>query len=330
MKSAGADGNLLFGVAALHTDAITRTQFNDGCALWASQKKRSLADIFEERGWITAEDRADVTPLVDRKLRRQGGERGLMSTVGLALISLICSFGGALAGVLIRERVPVAHLSQDTAEVVKLGTGLVGTMAALVLGLLVASAATEFNAEATGLQALATNCILLDRALRHYGPESVPARERLRGVVEQAINHATDKGLKRFASAEAVPASGAASAIFEAIRDLDPRTNGQRMVQNQCMQVCADIARARWSLIEGADNPIPTLFLAILMFWLMALFLGFGLLSPRNGTVLAVLFVCALSVAAALFLILDLNEPFDGLIRVSIDPMRDALAELKK
>ena len=74
MKSADADCNLLFGVIALQTDAVTRTQFVDGCALWASQKERSLADIFAERGWITAEDRADVARLVDRKLRRHNGD----------------------------------------------------------------------------------------------------------------------------------------------------------------------------------------------------------------------------------------------------------------
>jgi hypothetical protein len=253
-----------------------------------------------------------------------------MSTIGVALISLIASFGGAVAGVLIRERLPGAHISQDAAEVVKLSTGLIGTMAALVLGLLVASAATEFNAEATGLQTLATNFVLLDRALRHYGPEAVPARERLRSVVDQTINNATDRNTTPLAIAKAAPVASAASAMFDAIRDLDPHTNAQKMIQNQCVQVCADVARARWALIEGADNPIPTLFLAVLMFWLMALFLGFGLLSPRNGTVLAVLFVSALSVAAALLIILDLNQPFDGLIRVSIDPIRDALAELKK
>jgi Protein of unknown function (DUF4239) len=253
-----------------------------------------------------------------------------MSTIGIALIALICSFGGAMGGVLIRERLPHAHFSQDTAEVVKLGTGLIGTMAALVLGLLVASAATEFNAEATGLQTVATNYILLDRALQHYGPEAAPARERLREVAEQTINHAMDANRTPLAAAKAAPVATTASAMFDTIRDLDPRTNAQKMIQNQCVQICADLTRARWALISGADNPIPTLFLAVLMFWLMALFLGFGLLSPKNGTVLAVLFVCALSVAAALFIILDLNQPFDGLIRVSIDPIRDALAELEK
>ncbi len=74
MASSDPDRNLLFGVIALQTDAITRTQFLDGCALWASQKERPLADIFTEREWISAEDRADVARLVDRKLRRHGGD----------------------------------------------------------------------------------------------------------------------------------------------------------------------------------------------------------------------------------------------------------------
>ena len=118
-----------------------------------------------------------------------------MSTLGVALMSLICSFGGAVGGVLIRERLPGHHFTQDTAEVVKLGTGLIGTMAALVLGLLVASAATEFNAEATGLQTLATNFVLLDRALRNFGPEAEPARQRLSVVVERTIHLATERVL---------------------------------------------------------------------------------------------------------------------------------------
>jgi Protein of unknown function (DUF4239) len=253
-----------------------------------------------------------------------------MSTIGIAAISLICSFGGAWAGMVIRERLPGEHFSQDTAEVVKLGTGLIGTMAALVLGLLVASAATEFNSEATGVQALATNYILLDRALRHYGPEAMPAREWLRTLTGQTVRQATGGAPTPLEAAKAAPVTDAASEMFDAIRDLEPRTNAQKLIQNQCVQVCADLARTRWTLIAGAENPIPTLFLLVLMFWLIALFLGFGLLSPRNATVLVVLFVSALSVAAAMFIILDLNQPFDGLIRVSIDPVRDALAELNK
>ena len=255
----------------------------------------------------------------------------MMSAIVIALVSVICAFGGACLGVLLRERLPNAHLSQDTAEIVKLGTGLVGTMAALVLGLLVASAATEFNAEGTGLQTLATDFVVLDRTLRHYGPETATARQRLHGLVEQVINRAaSDKEPTPLENATTVRVSAAASSMFDAIRDLSPRTEAQKMIQQQCIQVCAELARTRWMLIQGADNPIPTPFLVVLMFWLVALFLGFGLLSPRNGTAIAVLFVSAVSVAAAMFIILDLNQPFDGLIKVSIDPIRDAFAELNQ
>lgn len=253
-----------------------------------------------------------------------------MSAIGIALISLICAFGGACAGVVLRRRLPEAHFSPDTAEVVKLGTGLVGTMAALVLGLLVASAATEFNSEATALQTLATDFILLDRALKHYGPEAVTARARVHSVLEQCIKQATVRDGTPLKNVSTTRLSSLASSMFESIRDLGPRTEAQKLIQNQCMEVCAELTRTRWTLIQGSDNPIPTPFLAVLMFWLVALFLGFGILAPPNGTVLAVLFVSAVSVAAAMLLILDLNQPFDGLIRVSIDPIRDALAELDK
>ena len=213
---------------------------------------------------------------------------------------------------------------------VKLGTGLVGTMAALVLGLLVASAATEFNAEATGLQTLATDFILLDRALKHYGPEASTARCEVDGLLEQTVNEATSRERTPVKTVSTGRLSIVASSMFDAIRDLTPRTDAQKTIQTQCMQICAELTRMRWTLIQGADNPIPIPFLAVLMFWLVALFLGFGLLAPRNGTVLTVLFVSAVSVAAAIFLIVDLNQPFDGLIRVSIDPIRESLAEVKR
>ncbi len=251
-----------------------------------------------------------------------------MNSIGISLIALACSMGGAWGGVWIRKRLPDGHMSDETAEVVKLGTGLIGTMAALVLGLLVASAAAEFNSEATGLQTLSTNFIVLDRALRHYGPEAAIARQRLHGVVEQILSHAESKDRAILLGDKTSRVAAEGSLLFDAIRDLSPETTVQKTIQSQCVQICVDIGKTRWALVEGADNPIPTLFLAVLMFWLTALFMGFGLLSPSNATVVAVLFVCSVSVAAALLIILDLNEPFEGLIHVSIDPVRHALAEL--
>ena len=69
-------------------------------------------------------------------------------------------------------------------------------------------------------------------------------------------------------------------------------------------------------------------FLVVLVFWLTILFISFGLFAPPNATVIATLFVCALSVSGAIFLILELDQPFEGLIRISSAPLRNALAHL--
>ncbi len=253
-----------------------------------------------------------------------------MNSIWIALTSLGCSFAGAWLGGFLRERLPEAHRSQETAEVVKLGTGLVGTMAALVLGLLVASAATEFNTEASGVQTMATDFILLDRALGRYGPEAKPARQKLHDLLDGFVTSISSRGDVPPDRAISARTSSQASMMFDAIRDLSPKTEPERIIQNECLKSCTELGKTRWALIQGADNPIPTPFLVVLMFWLTALFLGFGLIAAPNGTVLATLFVCSVSVAAVLFIILDLNQPFDGLIRVSMDPIRYALAEVGK
>jgi hypothetical protein len=118
--------------------------------------------------------------------------------------------------------------------------------------------------------------------------------------------------------------------MFDAIRDLAPATESQRLIKTQAIQICTDLARARLDLARGSGCSVPTPFLVVLMFWLAALFAGFGLLARPNATVLAVILVCALSVAAALFLILDLDQPFDGLIRVDDESLRGAMSQLAR
>jgi hypothetical protein len=253
-----------------------------------------------------------------------------MSSLVMAAIALVCSFGGASLGLLLGRRLPDSHLTGSSADVVKMSTGLVGTMSALVLGLLVASANGEFNTESGGIQKLSTNFLLLDGALRHFGPEAAPAREGLREIVEVSIRQASAGSVLPPGSVEKSQFIARAEGVFDAIRDLKSQTDGQKLLHSQCVQICAEIARTRWALIQGASNPIPTPFLVVLVFWLVTLYLSFGLLAPRNGTVIAAMLVSSISVAAAIFLIFDLNEPFDGLIRVSVAPLRDALGEMRR
>lgn len=231
-----------------------------------------------------------------------------------------------MAGLLVRALLPKHHLSDETRDIVKLGSGVIGTMAALVIGLLIGAAKSDFDTQKNAFQQISTNIVLLDRALAHYGSEAKPARKQLRSFATSLLDHvSTPQGVASGIADEEITANG--GALFDSLRDLPSDTEAKRSIQTQTLQIAADLARARLPLtLQQSGLPVP--FLVVLAFWLTILFLCFGLLAPANATVLGVLFVCALSVAGALFLIVDLDQPFDGLIRISPDSLRSAVAQL--
>jgi hypothetical protein len=96
------------------------------------------------------------------------------------------------------------------------------------------------------------------------------------------------------------------------------------------LDLAEELLQTRWLGTESVGVSIPLPFLVVLTFWLIIIFASFGLFAPRNATVLTSLFVCALSVAAAVFLVLEMDEPFDGVLTVSSEPMRYALAHLNQ
>ena len=125
-------------------------------------------------------------------------------------------------------------------------------------------------------------------------------------------------------------AGSGAEGLAEAIRDLKPRDDSQRALQSRALDLTEALLQARWLVLAGTETSVPVPFLVILLFWLTIIFASFGLFAPRNATVLAVLFVCALSVGSAVFLVLEMDVPFDGLLRVSADPLRYAYAHLNQ
>ncbi len=252
-----------------------------------------------------------------------------MSSLEIAAVVFLCALGGALGGVFLRGRLPEEHLAKDSQDVIRLASGLIGSMAALVLGLLVAAATGEFNNQNSGFQQLAANVVLLDRALAHYGPEALDAREALRSTTQLLIDGlwpADGSGPIRLDAAE-LSASG--NTVYDAIRNLAPRNDMDRSIQTQALAIAADLGKTRWQLSEAsADSSLPRPFLVVLTFWLTGLFLSFGLFAPRNATVIVTLLICAASVAGAVFLVVDLDQPFEGLIQISSTPLHSALAQL--
>jgi len=240
-------------------------------------------------------------------------------------IVFACVFGGALLGMFLRAVLPAQHLSPESQDVVKLGMGLIATMAALVLGLLIASTKSAYDSQSSELTQIAANIILLDRVLAHYGPETQDARELVRRFVVGALERMWPESRSR--PVQLAPTIGSESP-YDKIVQLSPQHDAQRALQSQAIQISTDIAHTRWLLIEQRGSSIAIPFLVVLVFWLTVLFVSFGLFAPPNATVLATLFVCALSVSGAIFLILELDHPFEGLIRLSSAPLRNALAYL--
>jgi len=252
----------------------------------------------------------------------------MMSALTTGWIAFACIFGGSLVGMTLGAVLPERHLSQESKDVVKLGMGLLATMAALVLSLLLASAKSTYDTKNKELEEIAANTLLLDRVLAHYGPETQDARALVRKAVEKAL-HATwpEDGAEppRLDAPGTIPVI---EVVQDEIRALVPRTDAQRWLQSRALQVSGDVAQMRWLVFGSTGSSIPGPFLVALVFWVAAIFGSFGLFAPRNATVVGVLLVCALSVAMSLVLILEMDQPLAGWLKVSSGPLRYTLAHL--
>jgi hypothetical protein len=252
-----------------------------------------------------------------------------VNSLTLSLIALGCIFGGTLLGMWLRSLLPEHHLSEESKDTVKLGTGMVATMAALVLGLLIASAKGTFDTMTTEIRQVGAKIILLDRVMDQYGPETKEARQLLRRTVATTLQHIFMERTNGFAPPAAGDPGNELEVVQEKLRRLSPQNDGQQWLKSRALQLSADIADAKWLLVEqfGAKS-LPMPFLVLLVSWLTLIFASFGLFSPRNATVIIVLFVCAVSAAASLFLILELDQPYQGLVKISSAPLHKALMHI--
>jgi hypothetical protein len=249
-----------------------------------------------------------------------------MSTIATG--STVCAFlmGGTLLGIAFRGALPEHHLGADTKETVKLAMGLVATMAALVLGLLVASAKGSYDAQSTELTQMSAKVVMLDRLLAHYGPETREARDLLRSTVALTLDQIWAK--ERTGASHLEPGSARGEGLLEKLEELSPKDDAQRYIKDQALSMELTIGETRWLMYEQAATTVSVPLLVVVVFWLTALFFSFGLFAPLNATVLFSFFVSALSVSAAIYLIMEMYTPYSGLIQISSAPLRTALAHL--
>jgi hypothetical protein len=204
-------------------------------------------------------------------------------------------------------------------------------MTALLLGLVTAAAKGSFDSQDLAIKNAAAGILTLDRLLARYGPETQPSRELLRRAVAARIETMWPSGRGTRSSLEdtaSVRKTGqAAEQIETEILRLSPQTEPQRYFRSEALKLTSEVLRTRWRLLS-AGGAVPRQFLIVVIFWLSMTFASFGLSAPRNATVMTVFAISTLSVAAAVFLIFELDGPFDGIIRISSVPMRFALANL--
>jgi hypothetical protein len=246
-----------------------------------------------------------------------------MNAIALSCITFVCISGGALLGMFL----PGHHLSTDEKDLIRLGTGLIGTIAALVLGLLIASAKGSYDTQSTQVMQMTTNTILLDHLLEEYGPETTEVRNLLRRGVVILADRMWRENSSGDTKAAPFEASAASEAFFAKLQQLSPQNDSQRSLQGRAIQISTDIAQTRL-LLFARKNSIPMPFLVVLIFWLTIIFGSFSLFAKPNAIVFGALFVFALSATGAIYLVLELGQPFAGLMQISSAPLRNALTPL--
>lgn len=249
------------------------------------------------------------------------------TSLAIALISASL-LGAILLGMRIRRFLPEHHLSADTKDTVKLAMGLVATMAALVLGLLVSSVKSSYDTTRSEVILMASKISFLDRLLTVYGPEAAETRSQFRSLIEESVN-----GIWRDETRPLTyppPDTRAGRAFYAAIQGLSTKDETQRALKLQAANLAIELAQLRSLLMAQSVPSISEPMLVIVVSWLVVIFFSFSLLAPPNATANIALIISALAVAGAIFLILELDQPFGGLLRMSSEPMVTAINQLGK
>jgi hypothetical protein len=248
----------------------------------------------------------------------------LFAPLAVSAMVFFCTFAAAVFGMVLHKKLSDDHLSEDSKDVIKLVMGLIATMAALVLGLLIASANSSYETQSSELQQVSAAIVELDGILAQYGSEANDSRHRLRVAVLAAANKIWSKDGVQFDKLTPVANHPEAAAFYESIAKLSPTTDTQRFIQKRAPEISGELRHARALMLEQANSSIAWPFLAVLVYWISMLFVGFGLFARTNAAVILALVIGALSVSRAIFLILELNRPYLGLMHISDAPLRNA------
>ena len=245
-------------------------------------------------------------------------------------VSLVCMLTGAVLGAVLRRRLPQHHLTEESASVVRSGVGLISTMTALILGLLISSAKISYDSTANDLSELTSDVVTVDLMLAEYGPAANDTREALRGAVNEGADSVWGTAARHSPGSRTFVPSSAWARYSKNLAALPGSTDAQRSLLKNIDNLDARMAEPRLRLFTRSGTELPVPFLVIVDFWLTIIFASYTLLGKLNTTVIVFVFLFALSAAGALYLIGELGDPFAGLLQLPKSTIVDALPPLPR
>ena len=251
-----------------------------------------------------------------------------MSSTAAFLASLASILIGAAIGMAIRRTLPPDLLEGGSKEAIRLGAGFLSTLAALVIGLMIASAKNTYDTQNTNIRQLGTNAVLVDQMLTKYGPAAREARTLLREAIPSATARIWQESIAAKASSNFV-ISSTSERFLDAVEALKPANEEQTSLKARIIQITTDMGRTRLLVFTQNENAIPVPFFVVLVFWLVLIFASFSLFAEPGPIEIASTLLFALSVSSALFLIVDLGHPFEGLMQISNHHLQVVLPKIE-
>jgi hypothetical protein len=245
-----------------------------------------------------------------------------MSTTAIAFLVLVCLVGAVLLGRWLNAVLADHHWATGTQDTVKLALGLVATMSAVLLGLLVSAAKSSYDDQKHQVIEMAARVSVLDRLLEIYGDDAASARGELRAVIESAVARAWPQD---GSPSDLGPERQSGGIFLQSIQRLVPQNSLQTEIRGQATSLALDLAQRRALLVANALDGAPAPLIAVVVVWLVVILFGFSLLAPRGPIALLALLVAAASVCGAIVLLLELYHPFDGPLRIPSTPITQAL-----
>jgi hypothetical protein len=246
-------------------------------------------------------------------------------------VSLAVAMTVLIAGIIgfnLHRVLPEHHLSKETYDVIRLGAAMLSVLASLVLGLLIATVKTSYDSTTSALHVYGANLMVLDETLRDYGEGALPARRQLRNYTLRVLDDVWRRPYEHPFMVEDHAAGELLEHVREAIRALPVATRDEQSLASEALASTTVLLRERWLLIDRAGSSVHTVVIIVLTVWIAALFMSFGINAPQHATMYAVFLILSVAIGSAIFLVMEMDRPFQGLMQVSGQPIETALRHM--